>query len=89
MPLFYEGSLPNNVPTKPKPAVAGGTVFPRDLIQSGRNFYMAFKFVKYNTGQATPNVNIVNNITSSFNSISGLLKTLSNISFSFEVSRTS
>ena len=60
MPLFYEGSLPNNVPTKPKPAVAEGTVFPRDLVQvqSGRNFYMAFQFVKYNTGQATPNVNL-------------------------------
>lgn len=59
MSLFYEGSLPNNVPTKPKPAVAEGTVFPRDLVQSGRNFYMAFQFVKYNTGQATPNVNLV------------------------------
>lgn len=58
MPLFYEGSLPNNVPTKPKPAVAGGTVFPRDLVQSGRNFYMAFQFVKYNSRQAKPNVNL-------------------------------
>lgn len=58
MALFYEGSLPNNVPTKPKPAVGKGTVFPRDLVQSGRNFYMAFQFVKYNKGQATPNVDL-------------------------------
>jgi hypothetical protein len=86
MPLFYEGSLPNNVPTKPKPAVAEGTVFPRDLVQSGRNFYMAFQFVKYNTGQATPNVNLgTGNITSSFNNLSNLLSSLTpNISSSLE-----
>lgn len=81
MPLFYEGSLPNNVPKKPKPAVGEGTFFPRDLVQSGRNFYMVFKFVKYNTGQARPNVNIVSDITSSFNT---LLTNLPNISFSLE-----
>ena len=79
MPLFYEGSLPNNVPTKPKPAVGEGTFFPRDLVQSGRNFYMVFKFVKYNTGQATPNVdlgtsditlsNLIGNITSTLNTV--------------------
>ena len=85
MPLFYEGSLPNNVPKKPKPAVGEGTFFPRDLVQSGRNFYMVFKFVKYNTGQARPNVNIVSDITSPFESLSEFIKDLTpNISFSLE-----
>ena len=85
MPLFYEGSLPNNVPTKPKPAVGEGTFFPRDLVQSGRNFYMVFKFVKYNSRQAKPNVNIVGDITSPFNSLSKFISDLTpDISFSLE-----
>tara|TARA_E500000318_G_C3532438_1_gene201157 strand:- start:326 stop:1180 length:855 start_codon:yes stop_codon:yes gene_type:complete len=85
MPLFYEGSLPNNVPKKPKPAVGEGTFFPRDLVQSGRNFYMVFKFVKYNSRQAKPNVNIVGDITSPFNSLSKFISDLTpDISFSLE-----
>jgi hypothetical protein len=85
MPLFYEGSLPNNVPKKPKPAVGEGTFFPRDLVQSGRNFYMVFKFVKYNSRQAKPNVNLgISDITFSnlFEGITSTLKEAITSSFS-------